>query len=197
MVRLAFGCALACASITHAYAENHNIYSPTPLAEQAPEFSWTGAYIGAHTGINTVAVSDGFGSSDGFLGGFHAGFLFQANRFVGGAEVDLSGGSAVVDGVEFTGFASARLRGGLAVDRALVSGTFGVASSYITSAISSDLDLSANSSGYVFGGSFDYAVTSKAILGVEYLQYRFDDYNESGIDISTHSLRLKASYKFN
>src|SRR3990170_2664876 len=76
--------------------------APAPLVAPAPLFTWTGFYIGAQVGAarqrNELAESSicvptcvdrVVGRADGFVGGVHAGFNWQAGVLVFGVEGDL------------------------------------------------------------------------------------------------------------
>lgn len=78
-----------------------------PLAEPAPTFTWTGAYIGAQGGFSDFTADDNPIAGrdvdiDGFVGGVHAGYNYQfdngtGNGFVLGAYVDVDFGALDID----------------------------------------------------------------------------------------------------
>lgn len=78
-----------------------------PIAEPAPTFTWTGAYIGAQGGYSDFVADDNPIAGrdvdiDGFTGGVHAGYNYQfdngtGNGFVLGAYVDIDFGALDID----------------------------------------------------------------------------------------------------
>ena len=55
---------------------------------------------------------------------------------------------------------------------------------------------SQNDNGYYYGVGATYAVTSSIRVGVEYLEHRFDDFDNTGVDIKAKTTSLKASFAF-
>lgn len=140
------------------------IYNPAPMA-----YTWTGFYVGAHAGY-------GFGDGDiedGALVGLQAGYNWQFNQFVLGAEGD----ATWTDWGSTDSTATLRLRAGFAIDRLLAYGTGGVAFQ--------DFD----DTGWVAGAGVEYAMTNNLSLGLEYLHYNFDG-DDSNV------VRGRVSYKF-
>jgi outer membrane immunogenic protein len=167
-------------------------------------FDWSGVYVGAHLGAawgdlprgetivdESVVVESVRGDSEleGSLAGGHLGFNHQFGRWVGGAEVSLSGGdveasqSARVsfDGESFEGHAKteiddlflATVRLGYAFDRTLAYVKAGYASADVkVRAEIDDMDVSVSSSerhaGFTIGGGIEYALTKGVIFGLEY-----------------------------
>src|SRR4051812_36282569 len=86
------------------------VHAPSPL--------WQGFYVGSSF---AQAYTPGEGD---FLGGGLIGYNWQfGSGFVAGVEVD----GAVLNGSAISAMASARMRGGFAMGRVLVFGTFGLA----------------------------------------------------------------------
>ncbi len=177
-----------------------------PPAEAAPPFTWTGFYIGGALGwarpasqwhITVDSPNDGrdrsspLSTKNGLLGGGFAGYNWQVDHLVVGAEADLTfviagkirtaaGHSFITAHTNF--FGSARGRVGWAADRVLLYGTGGLAvqspvtrvpTTAISVRTSDDLRL-----GWTAGGGVEYAFADNWIAGVE---YRFSAYeNETG-----------------
>jgi outer membrane immunogenic protein len=121
--------------------------SPIPLA-----YNWSGFYFGGHGGW-------GFNDDDGPVLGGHIGVNWQWNTFVLGAEGDVSW----VDVGDADLLASARLRGGFAIDQLLIYGTGGAAFG--------DFD----EVGWVAGAGAEFQLTPNFTHGAEYLHYDLDD----------------------
>lgn len=129
---------------------------PAPMLSTTPiAYNWSGFYLGAHGGW-------GWGSGaldDGFVIGGQVGVNWQFNSFVLGAEGD--GSFTDWGGTDAVG--TARLRGGLALDRFMPYVTGGVALE--------DFD----DVGWVIGGGIEYAFTDNVSAGIEYLHYDLSD----------------------
>lgn len=187
--------ALAVAATTIASANDDIIYAPDPIASQSTGFVWTGGYAGVQLGMSKISATGDYDGS-GVSGGVHAGGLWQFNKFVIGAEVDADASNVEIDGVRFDRFLRARLKAGIAIDKALISTSLGVVRSGITAEIAPGLTLAGEGNGWIAGIGMDYAVTDKIILGGEYLHQQFDEFNNSPIDITARTFRARASYKF-
>jgi outer membrane immunogenic protein len=185
--------------------------------EAATADVWTGAYVGANAGAASGTVEwefAGGGGGDeydisGWTLGGQIGYNWQMDNIVFGLEADLS--VAAINGEYLSGLAtrdinwvaSARGRVGYAIDSILIYGTAGLAA--------------ANSTGRLFGGSFDETNTHlgwTAGLGVEAMvadnvsvkaEYRFSDYGseeyyELGPDVdtsfSTHTVQVGVNFHF-
>jgi outer membrane immunogenic protein len=170
--------------------------APAPVEPYAPTvlpFSWTGFYVGAHAGYGTGSSDifiegkggDDFGdwSSDGFFGGAQIGYNQQFGAFVIGAEIDgsfsgingdLSIGDEAITETDLNWFGTARLRAGLAWDRAFLYGTGGVAFGDVENTIG-NISESDTSIGWAAGLGMEYAITDNWSAKVEYLHADLGD----------------------
>jgi outer membrane immunogenic protein len=87
----------------HRYKPRTCHFRPVPEAPAAPQWSWTGFYIGGHGGYGwgtdpfSETATGTFGStsttldikSRGWIAGGHAGYNWQYGMWVGGLEIDL------------------------------------------------------------------------------------------------------------
>jgi outer membrane immunogenic protein len=177
-----------------------------PPPEPAPPFTWTGFYVGGQLGwarpdssynVTTRSPNKGRDHSspdstkNGILGGGFAGYNYQIDHLVIGAEADLdfvisgkirtaAGHSFITAHTNF--FGSARGRIGWAANRVLLYGTGGLAfqspvtrvpTTAISVRTSDDLRL-----GWTAGGGVEYAVTDGWIAGLEYRHSEYE--TESG-----------------
>lgn len=203
---------------------------PLPIAESVsgPTLSWSGLYIGGDLGWGQTSTSyaitapggDSSSSSlkkDGILGGLFAGYNWQFDKLVLGAEVDAS---FLTTGEErFTAFTgdfltartnwvgSARGRLGYAMDRGLfyVTGGLAFASSEVKvplTAVSVDVGNSARWGGTIGVGA-EYALSSHWITGVEYRYTRYENSSydlPGGVnvtqDLDTNQITARLAYKF-
>ncbi|OXT02400.1 hypothetical protein B7H23_05740 [Notoacmeibacter marinus] len=209
-------------SATAALAADVVVYDPLPVAES---FSWTGPYAGLQlgygwadtdwtyrTGGDTLDVDP-----DGVFGGLYAGYSFQFDSFVAGAEIEAS--LADIDGetdcpsalfdcrAEIDAFGSLRARFGYAADRFLVYGTGGLALGHMETE-TEDFAANVNSEskvllGYTVGGGVETMLGSNFVLRAEYAYYDFEDAaftvdagNEIDTDLDMHTVRFGLAYKF-
>ena len=188
-------------------------------------FDWSGLYIGAHAGYFFGASTLGFPpggpiapfdlDTDGFAGGGQAGFNWQINRFVLGAEADISWadlqGSGTVPGATVETRAdwlsTIRGRAGVAFDRLLIYGTGGVAFTSLETSVTGPLGFVSdenNLTGWTAGAGVEWALTDNLSLKGEYLWVDFSDEPYAlglptpvPVDLDGSYLRLGINYKFN
>jgi outer membrane immunogenic protein len=178
------GLATAFASLAQAADLPYRKEAPAAY-DEAPTFTWTGAYLGVNAGL-AFGSFDGtqryFGTNPvGGLYGFTGGYNYQQGKLVVGAEGDFAfghiGGSATpYIGVSSTGvvenFFSVRGRVGYAMDRALFYGTGGYAGADVRGALSSStaaLDQTHVANGWTLGLGMEYAITPHFSAKAEYL----------------------------
>jgi outer membrane immunogenic protein len=203
---LALGAAAQAADLTYEPA-------PAPVVEAAPAFNWTGFYLGVHAGAAIVDgdLNDDFGSfsdtTTGFIGGVQAGYNWQFDSLVIGAQTDFAYTSAKFSDdsfdaeakLEWLGTTTARV--GYAVDNFLLYGKGGVA--YGQSKID-DYLVGANDSkwhvGWTLGAGAEYAFTQNitGLVEYNYVDLGNEDYFDGAInaDLSTHVIKAGLNYKF-
>ncbi|MBL8568451.1 MAG: porin family protein [Phreatobacter sp.] len=205
---------------------------PVAAVVVAPAFSWTGFYLGAQIGYGwgratqpwtavivnptTFPLFQNDARQSGVLGGLHAGFNYQINQFVLGLEADIEasgingndgGSGGDVNGVRHRWNASLRARAGIAIDRALIYATGGVAflnaQATQISRVPNEF-IGFNSTGWTLGAGIEYAFTPNWTARAE---YRYTDYGArtaifpvSGyserIKPQIHTVRVGVSYLF-
>lgn len=204
-----------------------------PVVEEVVEvvapYDWTGFYLGLQAGYGWSQVDTSFSNGvpnlspdgNGFVGGAHAGYLWQWDSFVAGPEVDIEysdvsgsdrsfAGGTSASNADINWMASLRLRAGFAWDRALIYATGGLAYA--------DFDgsggpaggplqsFSDDTWGWTLGAGVDYAIAEHWSARLEYRYTDFDDVG-SGLaplypavrvsdDINLHAVRLGVSYNF-
>ncbi|MGO4572909.1 outer membrane protein [Microvirga sp. 2TAF3] len=174
-------------------------YSPAPVYNAMPAFTWTGFYVGANAGYGwstgTSRYYDpafgyiGSGKSGGFVGGGQLGYNYQFGMFVLGAETDIqyaavgnkgsSYGTVYYPGNSDGFFGTIRARAGVAFDRALVYATGGFAYGDIGGNNAYDPLLGARrndstNGGWTLGGGVEYGVTNNITAKVEGLYVNLD-----------------------
>ena len=162
------------------------------------------------------------GRADGFVGGAHAGFNWQAGVLVFGVEGDLeaarlrhrtvyplSAPDTFSSETEWQGSLRGRL--GFAIDRALVYATGGIAfadirHTYFEAIARASQSFSSTRTGWTVGAGIEYAFTPNWTARVE---YRYADFGRK-IDVpaavfpgfieeheeTQHAVRVGVSYKF-
>ena len=216
-----------------AFAADMPVKSHAPIA-----FDWRGFYIGAQ--IGAVSHRDGqrlssptfampnatTDSATGFVGGGHAGYNFQFDRYVYGIEADFEGNSTRVKHVLPTTIfpvgtvsdarlnwqGSLRGRLGIAVDRALFYGTGGWAfanfnDSYNLPGTPFNQSVTSTRSGWTAGAGIEYAMLNNLTVRAEYRYTDFGSHTDSltvfllppGVSANKdteNAFRIGASYKF-
>ncbi|ODT12619.1 MAG: hypothetical protein ABS35_39730 [Kaistia sp. SCN 65-12] len=204
---LALGAAAQAADLTYEPA-------PAPVVEAAPAFNWTGFYLGVHAGAAIVDGDlnyfDGSSFSDtstGFIGGVQAGYNWQFDSLVIGAQTDFAYTSAkfsddVTDyeaKLEWLGTTTARV--GYAVDNFLLYGKGGVA--YGQAKIEDTLNNVDDSKwhvGWTVGAGAEYAFTQNitGLIEYNYVDLGSEDFIDGDLsaDLTTHVIKAGLNYKF-
>jgi outer membrane immunogenic protein len=196
---------------------------PAEPVYQRSVFSWTGFYIGAQAGYawaDTDASTGPFAgfnetyaySSEGFVGGGHVGYNWQAHNLVFGIEADFEGSDISDTGVGTLGtphttsidwLGSVRGRLGYAVDRTLFYATAGWAFGDVE--VSTPFaTFSDTRNGWTVGGGVEHAFTDRLTARVEYRYTDLGSENFSSAalnaidesDVTFHALRAGVSLKF-
>lgn len=170
---------------------------PAPVAIVAqPSADWSGFYAGANIGYGKLKgdlAGAEVADADGAIGGVQAGYRWDFGQTVLGVEAAYSG-SNVEDsatGVELKNKADLKLQLGYDLGQSLVYGTVGASRAKI-----SDGTTSVSDTGWVAGLGYDYALTEQWTVGGEYLYHKYDDFNDSGVDIDGSTVALRANFKF-
>lgn len=192
-------------------------------------FDWTGTYGGAQLGYgwadteadtniaNLVDETHDY-DSDGVVGGLHAGYNLQNQRFVYGIEADIDftdldatgigslGGTFHQTEIFWTGSLRARL--GFAMDRTLyyVTGGWAFGEVDVTQSNANNGAILASNSeirhGWTLGGGVERAFSDNMTARLEYRYTDLGDYDSnSGLvsessDVTLQTIRAGLSYKF-
>jgi outer membrane immunogenic protein len=186
---------------------------PAPIVEAAPAFNWTGFYLGVHAGADIVdgelntSVGSFSDTTTGFIGGVQAGYNWQFDSLVIGAQTDFAYTSAKFTDdsfdadakLEWLGTTTARV--GYAVDNFLLYGKGGVA--YGQSKIEDNFlntDDSKWHVGWTLGAGAEYAFTQNitGLVEYNYVDLGNEDYFDGLVnaDLSTHVIKAGLNYKF-
>jgi len=211
---LALGAAAQAADLT---------YEPAPIVEAAPAaFNWTGFYLGVHAGAaildgdySALGLDVGDDSSTGFIGGVQAGYNWQFDSLVIGAQTDFAYTSAKISAwdntvtagtsgenkLEWLGSTTARV--GYAVDNFLLYGKGGVAYGQSEVKLSDSIGSIDDSKwhvGWTLGAGAEYAFTQNitGLIEYNYVDLGSEDYFDDVIsaDLTTHIVKVGLNYKF-
>ena len=168
--------------------------SPSTVSTQSrPPFGgttvdWTGFYGGVQAGIG-IADTNRSGSNTDIIGGFTAGYDHDFGQWVIGgaldydfADIDAGPNNAVEE------MFRVKARGGYKIGRGLLYGTGGYAIANTETAGTDD--------GWFLGGGYEYMVSDQFSVGAEALYHEFDSFNNSGTDIDTTTIQIRALYRF-
>ena len=133
------------------------------------------------------------GASDtALVGGVHAGYLMQYGRFVAGPELDMDWTGWTVGGTDIKRVLHAKVRGGVAFDNVLVTGSLGYGHAWANTGGVANSD-----GGLIAGAGVDFAMTKHVIAGADYLYHHVSDFSPGMLDTNSHAVRVRMSYKFN
>lgn len=178
----------AFAGSTTPVTEDPVIVAPAPVVV-ARTRDWTGFYGGVQLGYGKLDVSGGSADDrDGLVGGIRAGYDYDFGDYVLGVNADYNIADTDVDGANL---ARIKLRGGYDLGDGLLYATGGVgfAQAEIGGVDRSD-------TGWVAGFGYEHMVSDNVSVGGEVLYNQFDDFDNSGSDISGTTLQATVSYRF-
>jgi len=193
MTRIFLSSALAMTAATASYAGGSDPAPVEPVVIE-PEAAtsgpmggdWTGGYGGLSFG-NLSVDADDLDDSEGVYG-LYGGYDYDFGQFVVGGELDYQTGEDIELGsVEVDNILRAKVRGGYDLGRTLIYGTVGAAQ------LNAD---GGDDTGIVGGLGVEYKVTEQFSVGGEYLAHRFDDFDDTGVDIDADTVSLRGSFRF-
>ncbi|KGB82966.1 hypothetical protein JT55_04850 [Rhodovulum sp. NI22] len=162
----------------------------TPVPVVAVGRDWTGGYAGLQLGYGNLDAGGALDEDgDGAIGGVHAGYDYDFGRYVLGVGVDyeatdisLGGGAGDLDSL-----ARLKLRGGIDLGQTLVYGTGGAA---YADAIGNE------DTGYFVGIGAERMIRENVSLGGEVLYHKFDDFDDTDVDLEATTVAARLSFKF-
>jgi opacity protein-like surface antigen len=164
--------------------------APAPVVMSA---DWSGAYVGGQLGYGDVDSNGGGLDGNGWLGGVHAGYLWDLGTFVAGAEldydtadIDLGGTAGSLDDVT-----RLKLIGGTELGNSLLYATAGAA---YANATVGGADLSDD--GWFLGAGMAVPVGGNWTVGGEILQHQFNNFDGSGVDLDATTATARVSLRF-
>lgn len=162
------------------------ISEPVAAAPAPVGGDWTGGYVGLSLG-NLSADADDLDDSE-MIYGLHGGYDYDFGQFVVGGELDYQTGEDISLGdIDVDEVLRAKLRGGYDLGRTLIYGTVGAAQ--LGTNIGDD-------TGIVGGLGLEYKVTEQFTVGGEYLAHRFDDFDDTDVDIDADTFSIRGNFRF-
>lgn len=171
------------------------VYAPAPVVV-APVGEWSGFYAGAHLGYGKasgeVSGTEVF-DADGAIGGVQLGYRWDLGRTVLGVEgaIAASDFSDDATGFDLKNKTDLKLQLGYDLGNSLVYATAGASWAKIDDGLTSATD-----NGWVAGLGYDYAINDSWVVGGEYLYHKFDNFDDSGIDVDGGTFAIRANYRF-
>lgn len=156
---------------------------------QAAGTDWSGFYAGLSGGYGwgDDVAEDADDATYGLFGGYTYDF---GNWLVGGeleyAETELENDDASIDDMT-----RLKLRVGYDLGKVAV---FGIVGANYADATINDVDYS--DTGVSYGVGADYALSDAVVAGFEVLQNDFDEFDDSGSDLSATTVAAKVAYRF-
>lgn len=158
--------------------------------------NWEGFYAGASLGYGDFdgeAAGTSVYKADGMIGGLQAGYRWDFGTTVLGLEAAYSGADLKDDATDakLKNKTDLKLQLGYDLGQSLIYATAGASWAKASNGGSDFSD-----SGWVAGLGYDYAMNDNWTVGAEYLYHKYDDFDNSGIDLDGNSLALRVNYKF-
>ncbi|MEO8241000.1 MAG: porin family protein [bacterium] len=166
------------------------IIPPAAPVVYAPSVDWTGFYAGGSLGYGKFT-----GGNDGqsALAGIDLGYRRDFGKAVVGAELSYDknniGENSANDQINST--TGIKLLAGYDMGRTLVYASIGAAQAEAQIG-----GVTATDNGYSAGIGVDYALSDKWTVGGEIQSHRYDDFNNSGVNLKDTSLEMKVGFRF-
>jgi hypothetical protein len=154
---------------------------------------WTGLYGGVSLGYGDVSGNVVLGDDiNGTTYGIFAGYQRDVGNVVFGGELEWSGTQWTDDsiGLDVDSVARAKFRVGYDAGAFLPYATIGAAQVATSGAVDDD------DNGMFYGLGVDYGMGNGVVVGAEILQHEFDNYADSGIDVSATTFTARVAYSF-
>jgi opacity protein-like surface antigen len=154
---------------------------------------WTGLYGGVSLGYGDVSGDVVLGDDiNGTNYGIFVGYQRQFNAVVVGGELEWSATEWTDDtiGLDVDSVARAKVRLGYDAGSFLPYAVIGAAQVATSGAVDDD------DNGWFYGAGVDFGLGNGIVLGAEVLQHEFNDYADTGIDVSATTLTARVAYSF-
>ncbi|MCL4065430.1 outer membrane beta-barrel protein [Pseudomonas sp. GX19020] len=172
------------------------VVAPAPVVISAPQGNWAGFYGGASLGYGNfdgetsgVKVLDG----DGAIGGVQLGYRWDLGNTVIGVEGAFAGSNIKDDAVDakLKNKTDLKLQLGYDLGQSLIYATAGASWAKASIAGTNYSD-----NGWVAGLGYDYDLGNNWVVGAEYLYNKYDNFDNSGVDLDGSTFAIRANYRF-
>ncbi|WP_108482391.1 outer membrane protein [Oceaniglobus ichthyenteri] len=160
---------------------------------------WTGGYVGARLSYGDSSGSGALGGTPNILDGTGAvygvqgGYLYDFGTYVMGAElnlnkadIDFDSGVGSIDNLH-----TFKVKAGYDAGRTLIFGSLGAAYADGVAGGTKYDDV-----GYVVGAGVEYMINDRVSLGGEVNYHRFDDIDNSGVDVGVTTVGATMNFRF-
>ncbi len=178
-------------------AQEATLATATPLTYSVSTMSmpgdWTGFYAGGTLGFAGAGGDNVFNNDEsGWDYGLQAGYLWDTGTAVLGGELQWIGTGLEdeINDIGIDGVLRAKLIAGY---------NAGAFMPYITGGwaqLTTNGALEDSDTGYLWGVGANYMLNDSIMIGAEYLKHTFDNYADTGENITAETLEVKASYRF-
>lgn len=170
------------------------VAAPVPVAPPPQAVDWTGYYTGLSLGHGKSYAN--VSGQDGTLGigGVNLGYRKDLGQVVIGGELSYDKDNFRTSGNSNSAFKNTtalKMIVGTNLGRTLVYGTVGLAQSDATVAGTSGSD-----HGYTAGIGADYALNQQWTVGGELSTDRYNNFDNTGIDLKNTAVKVKIGYRF-
>jgi outer membrane immunogenic protein len=165
---------------------------PAPMVQVA-DSNWTGFYTGMSLGYGKFEAGGGNQNGGATVGGIDLGYRYDFGKAVVGGELSYDmndiGGTGSANSINNT--TGVKLLAGVDLGRTLVYASVGASEANATVGGTTGTD-----NGYFGGIGADYLLTDKWTIGGELQSHRYDNFDNSGVDLKDTSLEMKIGFRF-
>ena len=167
--------------------------APAPVIATVPSTDWTGFYTGLSLGYGNSYTTGITQSGKMKIAGVNLGYRRDLGKVVVGGEISFAKDNVNVGAASTTinSTTALRLTVGTDLGRTLVYGSAGVDRANATLA-----GVTATGTGYSFGIGADYALTQRWTVGAALETNRYNDFNNTGVNLKDTALALKVGFRF-
>lgn len=170
------------------------VAAPAPVVAEQP-VDWSGFYTGLSLGIGKSSTSPSGNDGTMRIAGANLGYRMDMGKAIVGGELSYDktdiGETASATSSTIKNAAALKLMVGTDIGRTLVYGTVGV-----SRADASVAGVSGSDTGYTAGIGADYALNQQWTVGGELATARYNDFNNSGVDLKDTTLKVKLGFRF-
>jgi outer membrane immunogenic protein len=180
-----------------AFAEQAGLPGTAPLSDNISTMSvygdWSGFYAGAALGYAGAGGTNVFNNDEaGWDYGIQGGYLWDTGSAVLGGELQWVGTNVQddVNDIGIDGVLRAKLIAGY---------NGGVWMPYVVGGwaqLTTSGSLDESDTGYLYGFGANYMLSDNVIVGGEFLKHQWDNYADTGEDVTAETFEFRVSYQF-